>query len=654
MFDFIRTHQRLMQFVLLVLILPSFALIGVSGYTTYATGDQDLVKVADTVITTEDFDQARRYQLQEMQNNSPGGFDPAVLDNPPVRAALLETLIDRRVIITTATKERFSVSDATLRKTIAAMPQLQVDGQFSPERYNQVLASAGMSIRDFEQSQRAELALDRVLGPVALTSSVPVPVVQRIEQALTEQRSVRLKTWPASDYISSIVITEADIQAWYDANKPSLELPEQVTAQYLLLNEAAAMGNLPAVTDDELQAYYQQNKARYMQPARVNLSHIQINVPAGATQEQRDAALKQAQEIAELAQADATGFAELARTKSQDAGTANQGGSLGWITQGSWLGPLEKTVFALKKGEVSAAVDGPGGYHIFIANDIQPEQVESFDQVKPQLQVEINRQLGSERFADMATRLTGLIYDSPESLQPAADALGLQVKTVTGIARDRLLSVTEAGQEAASASPDAAILDDVRVRTALFMPQTYTEKQNSGVIEISPDTMLAVRVESITPVQLQPLENVADTIRQILLEERAVAAAQAAGQEVLASLQAQQASTEDVPEGFGDVLEISRISPLGLDKPILDAAYSVASKSLPHYAGVSGPQGYAIVRVEAVHAGDKENPLVAALPGELNRAWGQAEEKAVLQEMRVQSKVELLPEAENVIAGDIE
>ncbi|HWL27592.1 MAG TPA: SurA N-terminal domain-containing protein, partial [Burkholderiaceae bacterium] len=111
MFDFIRTHQRLMQLILLVLILPSFVLIGVSGYTNYVSGDQELVKVAGSAISQQDFDQARRNQLQQLQQNSPGGFDPAVLDNPAARSALLESLIDRRVLATTASKERFSVSD---------------------------------------------------------------------------------------------------------------------------------------------------------------------------------------------------------------------------------------------------------------------------------------------------------------------------------------------------------------------------------------------------------------------------------------------------------------------------------------------------------------------------------------------------------------
>src|SRR5690606_15474145 len=190
MFDFIRTHQRLMQLVLLILILPSFALIGVSGYTNYVSGDHDLVAVGDSAITQQEFDEARRNQLQRMQASSGGAFDPAVLDTPQARSALLESLIERRLIIDEASKKRFSVSDAMLREAIASIPELQEDGRFSPQRYNQVLASMGVSSREFEQGQRAELALQRVLGPIGATAGVPATVTQTVEQALTAQRTI--------------------------------------------------------------------------------------------------------------------------------------------------------------------------------------------------------------------------------------------------------------------------------------------------------------------------------------------------------------------------------------------------------------------------------------------------------------------------------
>lgn len=652
MFDFIRTHQRLMQLVLLLLILPSFVLIGVSGYTNYVSGDHDLVKVGSSAITQQEFDQARRNQLEQAQRSTQGGFDPAVLDNPAVRSALLESLIDRRVLVDVATKERFSVSDAVLRQTIASMPQLQVDGQFSAERYNQVLGSAGLTTRDFEQGQRAELALDRVLGPVALTASIPSTVVSELEHALTEQRTIRLLAFPATDYQQEVQISDADIQAWYDKNKQSLELPEQVTAQYLLLNEAAAMDNVPAVSEDELKKYYEQNKARYVQPARVNVSHIQINVASNASGSERKQAHEKAEAIAAKAQADKSSFAELAKQESQDAGTAKDGGKLGWITKGSWPAKLEQAVFALGQGDVSGVVEGPSGYHIFQANEVQPEQGESFEQARAKVEAEVRRQLGADRFADMATKLTGLVYDNPASLEPAAQALGLKIKTASGIARDRLLPSGEVKGDAASASEDAGLLDDARVRRALFTPQALKDKQNSGVIEITPDTMMVVRVAEVKPAHVPELADVTDYIREQLKAEKALAAAEKAGAEALAAFQKQ--APDQVPEKFGSPLDISRIDPKGVAKPVADAAFAASTASLPHYVGIRGPQGYVVVRIESAKAGEANNPMLATLPNELNQAWGRAEEQAVLKEMRVQAQVKMLPEAAQALSGETE
>src|SRR5690606_28372062 len=154
--------------------------------------------------------------------------------------------------------------------------------------------------------------LDRVLGPITTTASVPATVVNELEQALIAQRSVRLLAFPTSDYLDDVAITDADIKAWYEANQQSLQLPEQVSVQYLLLNEEVAMANVVQPSEEDLKKYYEQNKARYVQPARVNVSHIQINVPVGATEEQREEASKKAQALAAKAQADPTGFAALA------------------------------------------------------------------------------------------------------------------------------------------------------------------------------------------------------------------------------------------------------------------------------------------------------------------------------------------------------
>lgn len=667
MFDFIRNHQRFMQLVLLILIVPSFVLIGVTGYTTYTSGDADLVQVGDTAVTRLEYDQARRQQLEQMQRTMGAGFDPQILENPAVREALLESLVNQRVVLNEAQAHRLNVSDTMLRQSIAAMPQLQENGRFSPERYNQVLASVGLSTRDFEQSQRSELALGRVLGPVQESARAPEPIVQRLKLALSEQRQVRVREFPAQEFSEGIQVTDADIKAWYDENSASLQLPEQVSVRYLLLNEEAAMSKLPAVSDADLRAYYDQNKSRYVLPPRVNVSHIQFNVPS---ESERDAVRQQAQAVLEKARADTSAFGDLAREHSDDAGTASDGGRLGWITRGSWPAELEEAAFALKQGAVSEVVEGPSGFHIFLANEVQPERGETFEQARAKVEAEVRRQLGADRFAEMATQLTNLVYDNPTSLEPAAAALGLELRSASGIARDRLLPAGLLGTENPAAnSPDASVLGDERVRRVLFSNPVLREGQNSGVIEISPDTMITLHVQEVTEPQVPALDLVKDRLREQLQAERAVQAARTAGEAVLASLQkgeapvstdaaasegASPASGNAAAEGFGEPVTLSRVSPEGYGESLVNAVFGAPADSLPTYVGVNLPQGYAVVNVLQSTPGQADNPALASLDSQLNQALGVSEEQAFLKMLRDAEGIKRLPEADAVLAGETE
>ena len=651
MFDFIRTHQRLMQLVLLVLILPSFVLIGVSGYTNYVSGDTELVKVGDSAITTQEYDQARRAQLDQFQRQMGSAFDPALLENEAARSALLESLIDRRVVIDVATRERFSASDAALRGVISNTPDFQENGVFSATRYNDLLAMSGLDSKMYEQGRRSELALERVLGPVGVTGTVPAPVADLLREALVSERTVRLERFAADDFRDGIQISEADIAAWYEQHKSEFTLPEQVSIQYVLLNEEAAMKNLPAIGDSELQSYYEQNKSRYVQPGRVSISHILVAVPQGADNAAREAARASAQALADRVAAAPESFTDVAREESQDAGTARNGGKLGWIPRGMWPAAIEEAIFALQQGQVSPVVEGPEGFHVFKADEVQPEQGESFEQARAKVEDEVRRQLGAEQFSDMASRLVGLVYDNADSLEPAASALGLDIRSAAGIARDRLLTEEEAGGSAASAGLDAAVLEDVRVRRALFAPAVLSEGQNSGVIEISPDTMFVVRVAERTPEHVPELAALTERIEDRLIDERAAEAAHKAGEAALEGYRAQAAGT--VPEGFTEPRTISRLQSQGLSKPLFDAVYAAGTSNLPAYAGVGDDTGYIIARVEGASDGSNiDQGLLAGLNQEISALWGQLEEQAVLQSLREQAKVKLLPDAQSALRGE--
>ena len=112
-----------------------------------------------------------------------------------------------------------------------------------------------------------------------------------------------------------------------------------------------------------------------------------------------------------------------------------------------------------------------------------------------------------------------------------------------------------------------------------------------------------------------------------------------------------KADPTEAPEAFGTALTISRIDPQGIAKAVADAAFEVPTDALPQYAGIEGPRGYVLIRVEGAEAGTGGNPMLASLGTELNQAWGRAEESAVLDAMREHAKVQLLPEAQDAISG---
>ncbi|CAM4178050.1 Peptidylprolyl isomerase [Bordetella tumbae] len=648
MFELIRNHRRWMQFILLILIVPSFFLVGIQGYDSFISREPELATVAGQPITRGEFDNAHRNQLENFRQRLGSRYDPALVDTPAMREQLLNQLIDQRLLAQVAQDNRFSVSDSTLRNTIASIPQVQDNGRFSPERYRQVLAGQGMTPTMYEAGLRSDLAIGRVLQPVAESATAPTAVTASLESALTQERTVQLRRFAAADYRTQVSVSPEDIKAWYDANQQQLTVPEQVTAQYLVLDEAAASQDIQ-VKDEDVTSYYEQNKNRFGQPERRRASHIMIQVAAGASDADRQAARAKAESLAQQASANPAGFADLAKANSQDAGSAQKGGDLGWMASGMLTGDLNKTIFSLNKDQVSGVVESPSGFHVIQVTDIQPASAKPLAEVRDEITAEIRKQIAATRFAEMATKLTEIVYDQRDSLQPAADALGLKIRSVSGITRQGLLPADKTvGANPASASSDAALLDNPRVRESLFSNDTLREKLNSGVIELSSDTLLVVRAAEVQPQHVSPLDKVTDSIRDRLTNERAAEAARKAGDEALKTWSADAAS---LPEGFGASITVTREQPQQLTAPILQAAMRLPSQPLPAYAGAVDGNDYVVVRLDKVEAGKVEAADSELFSRQLGAAWGDAESAAIMKMLREQYQVKILPEAANAIKG---
>ncbi len=649
MFDFIRNHKRWMQFILLLLILPSFVFFGVEGYSSFMSREPEIASVDGEPITLGEFNRARSAQLEQYRNMLGGQFDPTMLDTPQFRQQVLEGLIDQRVVTMAAQQGRYSVSDETLRRTIASIPAVQQDGQFSSEKYRQVLAAQGMTPAQFEAGLRRDLVLAQVLQPIGVSARVPVEVSNRIYSLLTEQRTVARQVFSLDAYKSAQKVTDADIKAWYDANQSLLKVPESVDIEYVLINEEAATKGIK-VTDQDIEGYYKQNQSKYGQAERRKVSHILIEVPAQADEPTRTKALEKAKELAAKASANPAGFAELARTSSQDPGSAPQGGDLGWISKSMLVPQVEDAVFKLEPGKVSGVVESPFGYHVLYITDVQPPSVKPLADVRSEIEDDIRKQLASSRFAEMAGKLTNMVYDQRDSLKPIADSLGLSVLRGEGISREGLISPEQKpGLNRTSAHEE--ILNNPKVRQQAFSSEVLKDKLNSGVIEISPDTIVALRVAAVHPEHVPALDKVSEQIRTLLVDERALAEAVKLGEQRVSEL---NQAAAPVTAGFDAAQTVSRQNPGSLGQAQLEAVMNADPKPLPKFIGVRSNDGFAVLQLTQVQAGPAPQAgQVEQLQAQLSQAWGATEEQAALKILRQVYKVKTLPDAQKIIAeGD--
>ncbi|GAA4338889.1 SurA N-terminal domain-containing protein [Pigmentiphaga soli] len=636
MFDTIRNHQRWLQFILLLLILPSFAFIGLQGYSSLREGDHSLAKVAGGKVSQQEYDEAMRGQLDQLRATMGAQFDARAFDTPATRKAVLDEIINTRAIVAEADKAHFSASDNQLRQTILTIPAFQENGRFSNDRYVQALAAQGMTPVAFEAQLRRNVSVQQVLGPVAQSAAVPASVFDRVIAAATERRDVQTQRIAIDDYRDKVAVGDADVKAYYDAHQSEFAVPERVDAQYVVLDQAAISGGIQ-VSDSDVGSYYEQNKARFGQPEQRRASHILITVDAKASEAERAAALKKAQALDQQAKAPGADFAKLARQNSQDPGSAANGGDLDWFGRGMMVKQFEDAAFALKQGEVSDVVPTEYGFHIIKLTGIRPAQTKPLAEVRGQIVDEIRQQQAARQFADAAEQFTNLVYEQSDTLEPAASKFGLKIQTAQGVTRT-------------AAPQDAEPLNNPKVLEALFSDDVLRDKRNSGAIELAPNRLVSVRVAKYEPASVLPLEQVSAQLRQRLIHDKAAELARQAGEEKLKALQA-----ADATAGFGPVVTVARNAPQDMAPALLSAVMKAPADKLPAFVGADTGDAYVIARISKVSpAPALEAQVLSNEKSLMERRWAQAEQLAVLQTLRGKYKAQITEDGERVIAGQRE
>jgi peptidyl-prolyl cis-trans isomerase D len=584
MFEFIRTHQRLMQTLLLVLILPSFVLVGVSSYQNRGGGADGVATVAGQSITQQDWEAAQRKQIDQYRRMMGEKFDQKMFDSPDAKQAILENLVAERSINAEVARNNLTVNDATLQKTILGMDAFRKpDGSFDMDQYKAALAAQGMTPEMFDARMRHDLAVQQLAGSIQSSAFVPRSVAARLSDLNDQQREVQELMFPSTEFAAKVNVTPEMVKAYYEKNAQLFQVPAQVKAEYVVFNQDA-IDKQVTVSDAEIADFYNKNKARFSTPEKRTASHILFTTKRDAKPAETAAVRAKAEAVLAEVRKNPNDFAKIAKAQSQDPGSAELGGDLGTVEKGAFVKPVEDAIYAQKEGELSGLVQSEFGYHIIKVTSIKPATERPLDEVKPEIAAELKKQKAAKRFAELAPQFGDTLYEQAESLKPAADKLGLQIQTAEG------LSPTPNPQLG------AAPFNNEKFLKAIFADDVIKNKHNTEPVEVAPGTLVAGRVVEYKPATKRPLAEVEPMIRQRVTLEEATRLARQAGEAKLAAVKASGDAT-----GFGAAKEVSRSKQPEMPREAAMAVLKADVSKLPAYVGVEIPgQGYGVYRINKV------------------------------------------------------
>ncbi len=625
MFDFVRKHTRIMQFLLFLLIVPSFLLFGIEGYSRFRDKGETVAEVDGQDITQVEWDNAHKQEVERVRASQPN-VDLKRLDSANARYITLERLVRERVLAAAAQKSGLLTSDQRLRRALQEDPAIASlrlpDGTLDKERYRQLVAQQGLSPEGFEAKIRADISSRQVTNGIMGTGFAPKSLADLSVNAFLERREVQVALFNAAEFASKVEPTDTEMDAYYQSNLALFQSTEQASIEYVTLDLDAVKKSL-VLSEADLKTYYEQNQERLSGKEERRASHILIESPKSAAPEARQKAKARAQELLLAVQKAPDSFAELAKKNSQDPGSAANGGDLDFFTRGTMLKPFEDAAFALNKGEISGVVESDFGYHIIRLTDIKTPKKRSFEEVRPEIEVDLKKQQAQHKYAESAEAFTNTVYEQSDSLKPVVERLKLELHTAQGLTRKPAAGIT-------------GVLANPKFLAAIFSGDALEKKHNTEAIEIAPNQLVSGRIVQYTPARTLPLAEVKTQVRERL---QAARGAELAKKEGAARLAAWKAS----PEGaqLPAVVTISRDQPQSQPVALVEAALRADTTTLPAFVGVDlGLRGYAVVKVNKTLARTGVTDESAKQDqAQYNQAWSVAEISAYYELLKQRFKV---------------
>jgi peptidyl-prolyl cis-trans isomerase D len=598
--------------IILGLIILSFVFAGVGSYIT-GGGNNAAAKVGNTEIGRGEFEQAYQNERNRMQSQLGDYFsqmlaDPAYVES--FRKSVLDRMINDVLLEQQAESLGLRISDSQIRTMILEMPQFQTAGQFDQEVYQAALRRAGFGPESFAEYMRRDLMRNQLVTALQGSEFVLQGEIDTQSKLIAQTRDIRTVTLSVAELAKSVELTEEEISEYYQQNPLAYTRPEQAKVSYIELSAEALKGQIQ-VSDEQAEQYYQEHLDKYSTEEQRKVSHILVQ---GDDEAKAQAILDELNAGAE--------FAALAEEKSDDFGSADVGGDLGWIERDVMDPAFEDAAFALQNvGDTTGLVKSEFGYHIIKLDELQASKAQPFSEVAAEIKQELLDQEAVDQFYELQTELEKVAFEYPDSLDDSAEAINAKIQTTD------FVSQIDAPE----------LLKTPAVMQAILSPEVKEDGLNSEVIEVAPEHVIVVRVEETRDETVLPLEEVQDQVVAALSAVKAEQQAIELGVSLVNELKAgNEAVLAENNLTFSELETIDRSSPLASSV----FAFAKPEADQPVF-GQAKDQNGNIVVVELSKVTADINPAYSTQIGaQLERVGNQQDLTNVLNVLRKNADVE--------------
>lgn len=612
--------QGVIAWVVIILIAATFTLFGVDYYMQSRQVSDVEVSVNGEAISKHFFDTSYRRNRQQK--------DPSLMtaaSDAALRKQVLNEMVVNLISVQGAKAGGFHVSVDQANQAIVNIPQFQQDGRFSSERYKQALSGAMFTPDSFRKEvQQGMLLNQQRFAFIGSAFAIPSEL-QRFVKLYMQTRNYQYLQIPAVLFLNKESISDVDVNAYYTQHQEKFLTPEKVIIQYIRLSMQQIKDTLK-VSDEDIKRYYEENQSNFLTPAQWQVAHILFAVPEGADEELNKKVEQNAEESAQALQNNPMQFGQWVKTMSADKLSSNKDGVLPWMTAGQTeFDPILLTL--TKPGQISKPFKTSHGYEIFKLVAYKPAQLKPLASVKSQISEQLVSEMAQTQYTQALEQLTDLSFQTPDTLNPVADALKLTIEKSEAFPRQ---------------GGNTELTKNKQIINAAFSHEVMELGNNSEPVQLDSDSVIVLRIDQHIDAAKKSLPAVKQDIINLLALKQAQEQAKKWGTTYLLTKNDERSTTVN-----GKKLEWRSVEEANRDSEKADAMINDLAFSLTKPNRLEGRRllngDYVIVHLKKITDGDydaldkeQQNSLIQ----QIESSYGLVDYDLYIKSLENQAKVE--------------